>query len=177
MRKEIFIHLSATVSLIVFVSLFKGWVDISYWQLWLGALLGTFLPDLDHLVYIYFLRPYELTSQRVGSLVAGRNFSGALSLLYTTRSERGKLVFHTVIFQLIFFALSFMILTSSGSLLGRGIVLAVLLHLVVDQLVDWLNTNLLTNWFRDVPFSFNQSQQKVYLLAASLLTLGFAFLF
>lgn len=110
--------------------------------------MGTLLPDIDHLIYIYFFGPQEITSQRVSQKLARRDIWGTLTLLADTRSERNRLVFHTVLFQIIFLALAFLVVTSSGSIFGRGLVLAFSLHLLVDQIVDIMETGGLDNWFR-----------------------------
>ena len=90
MRREIFIRLSFLISVLILVSIVKHWLALTCWPLWLGGALGLFLPDLDHLVYIFFLGPQELTSQRVVYLIRNRNFRGAVSLLFDTRAERGE---------------------------------------------------------------------------------------
>lgn len=121
-------------------------MSFSSWPFWIGGIVGNFLPDLDHLIYAYFLRPHELTSQRVGYLVGQRRLIDGLRLLAVTRSERTKLIFHTAGFQLIFLVLTFLVVTSSGSLLGRGVVLAFFLHLLVDQAIDFME-GADRNWF------------------------------
>lgn len=146
MKREIFIHLSFLASFFIFISLFKGWMSILYWPFWIGGIVGNFLPDLDHLIYIYFLRPHELTSQRVSYMLSKREVLKSLSLLARTRSERTSLIFHTAGFQLIFLVLTFLVVTSSGSLFGRGLVLAFFLHLLVDQAID-LMEGAERNWF------------------------------
>ena len=152
MKKEIFVHFAFLVSLFIFISLFKGWFAISFWPLWLGGVVGTFLPDVDHLIYIYFFGPQEVTSQMVSHKLAKRDIWGTLNLLADTRSERTRLVFHTALFQIIFLVLTFLVVTSSGSVFGRGLVLAFSLHLSVDQIVDIMETGGLDNWFRQFGF-------------------------
>lgn len=176
MKREIFIHLAVLVSLFIFISITRGYLSLSYWPLWVGALFGTLLPDLDHILYVFFLRPQELTSQRVGYMIGKRDLWGSLELLAETRSERTKLIFHTSTFQLIFIVLTFFVLTSSGSLFGRGLVLAFFLHLLVDQVVDFTSTGNLVNWFKNFPVELDASKQKVYWWVNVVLLLIFAFL-
>lgn len=176
MKKELFIHFSFLVSFFIFISLFRGWLNLSFWPLWLGGLLGTLLPDIDHLIYVYFLRPQELTSQRVNYMLGKRNVWGSLSLLAETRSERTKLIFHTATFQLIFLVLTFLVITSSGSMFGRGLVLAFSLHLLVDQAVDFMETGDLNNWFKNLPIRLEGRQQRLYWLIVLVLVLLFGFL-
>lgn len=177
MKREIFIHFSFFISTFIFISLFKGWMDFSYWTFWLGGLIGTILPDVDHIIYIYFLRPHELTSQRVSYMVGKRDFWGSFDLLSRTRTERKNLIFHTILFQLIFFVLTFFVITSTGNLIGRGLVLAFSLHLLIDQLVDRLETSNFDNWFENIPFYIKDDWQRVYwiILFAGLLIFGFLF--
>lgn len=175
MRKEAFIHLSFLISFFIFISLFKGWMDVSYWPFWLGGIIGNFLPDLDHFIYVYFLKPYELTSQRVSYMLGKRDVLRTFRLLAETRSERTKLIFHSGLFQLILLVLTFLVVTSSGSLFGRGLVLAFFLHLLVDQMVDLAEIGNLDNWFGGFPVAFNENQARGYcfIMIFVFLLLGF----
>ncbi|MCJ7805760.1 hypothetical protein MUP46_03930 [Patescibacteria group bacterium] len=176
MKKEIFIHFSFLVSFFVFVSLMRGWTTLSYWPFWVGGLVGTMLPDLDHLLYVFFLRPQEYVSQRFNHMIGQRDLWGSLSLLAETRNERTKLIFHTALFQIIFLVFAFLVVTSSGSVFGRGIVLAFMLHLIVDEVVDLMETNGLINWFRQTPIVLNKNQANLYLAANAGILLLFGFL-
>ena len=133
MKREIFIRLAFLISFFVLLSVVKNWLTLAFWPLWLGGVIGMILPCLDHLIYVFFLAPYELTSQRVIYLVKNKNFLGAFRLLFDTRGERTNLIFHSFIFQIIIFLLAFWLITSSGNLLGKGIMFGLLLHLVIDR--------------------------------------------
>lgn len=175
MKKEIFIHFAFFVSLFIFISLVKGFLLLSYWPLWAGGMVGTLLPDLDHIIYVYFLKPHELTSQRASYMVGKGQITRTFQLLAETRSERTKLIFHTATFQIIFLVLAFLVLTSSGSIFGRGLVLAFSLHLLVDQIVDITDTGNLDSWFQNLPFVVGKDRQKIYWIVLLALSLLFAF--
>ena len=138
MRREIFIRLSFLISVLILVSIVKHWLSLAFWPFWLGGILGLFLPDLDHLVYIFFLGPQELTSQRVVYLIRNKNFRGAVSLLFDTRAERGDLVLHSNFAFVVILIFTFWMLTSSGSLPGVGLVLGMTVHLLVDRIKNVL---------------------------------------
>jgi len=104
------------------------------WILLPGVLIGSILPELDCLVYIFFVNPQELTSQRVIYLLKKGSFLSAARLLFETSAERGNLVFHSNIFFITALVLGLWLMTSSASYLGKGIVLGMILHLVVDRL-------------------------------------------
>ena len=176
MKKELTVHFVFLVSFSIFLSLARGWLDLSHWMFWIGGIVGTVLPDLDHLVYIFFIKPHELTSQRTVSLLGKKEVLKALNLLAETRSERRQLIFHTVGFQIIFFILTFLVVTSSGSYFGTGLVLAFSLHLLVDQLVDFFETDSLDNWFKQIPFKLEREKIVFYWLAVLFVFLFLAFL-
>lgn len=176
MKKEIFIHFAFLFPLLVFVSLAKGWLNLSYWPFWLGGVVGTILPDVDHFIYIFFLRPYELTSQRAATMLQKRDVMATLRLLAETRYERTKIIFHTANFQAIFIVLAFLVISSSGNVFGRGLVLAFLLHMIVDGLVDLRDVGNLNNWFKDFPIAL-EGKEKIYLGVNIAILLLFAFIF
>lgn len=171
MKREILLHLLPAILLFALISLFKNYLSINYWPFWVGGLVGTILPDIDHLIYVYFLRPIDLTSQRVVYGLANRNFLSTWQLLAATRTERTQLVLHTAVFQIVFLILSFLVITSSGNLFGRGLVVAFLLHLSIDQIIDLRTTGNLATWFRQIPISLDQKQLFYYTTGMFLLVL------
>jgi hypothetical protein len=175
MKREIFLHFAFWFSFFVFITLIKRYFDLSYWPFWVGGIIGTILPDIDHLLYLY-LRPQELTAQRVGFLVDKHEIRRVFSLLYETRSERRDLIFHTAFFQIIFLVLTFWMLTSSSSLFGRGLVLAFSLHLLIDQIVDLTEMESFDNWLKYSPLYLGLQKAKLYWLGILLLILAFGFL-
>jgi hypothetical protein len=176
MRRELFVHFSFWFSFFVFVTLIRHYFSLSYWPFWLGGMVGIFLPDLDHVIYAYFLNPNELTSQRLGYLVDKRQLIRSIELLYETRGERTGLIFHTVFFQMIFLILTFWIMSSSGSYFGRGLVLSFALHLSIDQVVDLVDLGRFDNWMKSSPIKLDFSQAKVYCGAVIALICVFGFL-
>lgn len=172
MRRELFIHLSFWFSFFVLISILKGYLNLSHWPFWLAGLIGTFLPDIDHVIYVLFMSPQELTSQRVNFLWNRREIKRLTELLYETRSERHGLIFHTIFFQVIFMIVTFLILSSSTSIFGKGLALSFLLHLSIDQLVDIVDMKSLNNWTKYLPFSFDYRKSQLYFLGGMLLVLA-----
>ncbi len=176
MRKEIITHFLFFLIFFGFISLLRRYFEIKFIYFWVGGVAGTILPDIDHLIYVYFLKPQELTSQRIQYLVAKKEFLRTLGLLATTRNERRHLVFHSALSQIIFTVLAFLVLTSSGSIFGRGLVLAFSLHLLVDQVFDFFQLDNLDNWFYQLNFSLSKEQSLFYWLGIVLLFFLFGFL-
>src|SRR5258706_4944142 len=162
MRRELFRHFSFWFALFVFVAVVKHYFALNYTLFWLGGLLGVVLPDLDHLIYVYFIKPTDLSSQRINYLLNKKELMRSIDLLYETRAERNGLIFHTILFQAIFFVLTFWILSSSGSYFGMGLALSFLFHLSVDQLLDLDNLKNIDSWFTNLPFKWDFKQSKTY---------------
>ena len=175
MKKELITHFSFMIAFFIFISIAKGWFALIYLPFWFGGILGTLLPDVDHLIYVYFLRPQEATSQRVISMMDKREVAKSLQILAVTRGERSKLIFHTTFFQILFLLFTYLVITSSASIFGRGLVLAFSLHLLIDQAVDWMETGELTSWFRQIPVQLDKEQLRWYLIVILLILLFLGF--
>lgn len=176
MKRELALHFISTLILLVLIVLLKGWFSLSYWPLLVGGFVGTFLPDVDHLIYVYFINPQELTSQRVASLVEQKEIPRTVSLLYETRSERKGLIFHSFYFQLLFWILTFLVVSSSGSVFGRGLVAAFSLHLIADEYIDIREMGNLSNWFSSVGIVLTKERETLYLIANAIVLLIFSIL-
>src|SRR5258706_3522351 len=162
MRRELFIHFAFWLSFFIFITLAKSYFSLAFWPFWLGGIFGTVLPDLDHVIYFYFLSPRDLTSQRFNFLIQKHEIKRMLTLLYETRGERRGLIFHSVFFQIIFMILTFWMISSSSSLFGRGLVLAFALHLSIDQIMDLTDIGTFDNWVKMFPIKFDYKKAKIY---------------
>lgn len=138
MKKEIINHLIYFASYFVFLTIVNSLYSLNYWPLYFGGLVGLFMPNIDHLLYVFVFKPQELTSIRVKTLVSYKQYKEAIRLLYDTREERVDLIFHTTLFQIIFLSLTFWVVSSSGNLFARGLVLSYLLSLVIFNLKKYI---------------------------------------
>lgn len=177
MKKDLFTHFGFFVALSLLIAVYKEWFSLTYLPFLYGGIIGTILPDIDYLVHAYFLKPQEETSRKVTALISDGKYKETWDEIVTGRRERTDLVFHSAYFQLIFLVFAFFVVSSSGSLLGRGVVLAFLLHILVDQVVDLAETKNLDSWFSKTLVISDQEQRKWYLIAniVALLVLGFIF--
>ncbi len=169
-RKEILTHFVYWFALSLFFAVIHKHLSLTYLPFWIGGLFGLFLPDLDHLIYIY-TRPQELTSKRVGMHTDKKEIWKAVALLYDTRSERKNLIFHTVFFQVLFVILTFWIMSSSGSMFGRGLVFSFAIHLLVDQIIDIIELGSFDNWLNTFPIKMTFEQSKIYWVIMAVINL------
>lgn len=168
MKKYIINNFIFLISYFLLITLFKKYFSFSFWPFWVGGMVGLFLGNVDHLLHIFVFKPYELTSQRIVSLTREKRFKEVLRLLYDTKDERVNLIFHTINFQVIFLALTFWVMSSSGNLFGRGLVLAFLLNLVI-----YLSRKL----FKGVIILIDINKSRLYFAGLVLALFIFGFLF
>jgi len=139
MKKEIINHFLYFAAYFLFLTIANSLYSFSYWPLYIGGLVGLFMSNLDHLMHVFVFQPQELTSIRVIQFIKNKQYKEALVLMYDTREERIGLIFHTSLFQIIFTVLTFWVVSSSGSLFARGLVLSYLLSLVIFNLKKYIN--------------------------------------
>lgn len=163
MKKDIVTHFAFFISFFLIITVLKRWFSLDFLPFWIGGLIGTLLPDIDHLIYIYFLKPHELTSQRVEAMLAKGEALKSAELLTATKDERDGLIIHTAQFQVLFLVFAFLIVTSSGNLLGQGLVLAFLIHLLIDQIVDLVEKKNVDKWFSTMPVELDEKQRKWFI--------------
>lgn len=143
MQKEIINHFIYFISYFAFLVIGNSLYSFFYWPLFIGGVVGLFICYIDHLLHIFVFNPQELTSQRIIQLVKEKQYKTALILMYDTNDERKNLVFHTIQFQIIFAILTFWVVSSSGSLFTRGLVLSYFLSLVIYNLKKVLKSEIL----------------------------------
>lgn len=163
MKKELSSHLITFVVFFALVTLLRGWFYKEIIFFWIGGVVGTFLPDIDHIIYVRFLRPQELSSQRVNHMMQNRQYLNTAKFLVDTKNERPKLIFHSILFLVIFIFLAIFVTTSSGSLFGRGLVIAFLLHLMVDIYEEFRLKGNLANWTHNLPLMMDTRKSKILL--------------
>lgn len=116
LKKEIISHYLVTLVWLVIITLLRwNWQWNLIW-LWLGAGLGTMLIDLDQIID----RP------DVVNLIKQKQFP--------VDFNKTRLLFHNALFQVFMVIFCFWVLSSTPSLLGKGMVMAMFLHLLKDDL-------------------------------------------
>lgn len=177
MKKELSTHFVYFIAYFLLITLFKRFFDTRVVIFWLGGIFGILLPYLDYLVYIYFLYPSADISVRSSLLIKQRDFKQLSSVLFTDEGRKIRKIFHTVHFYVIFLVLSLLILTSSSSIFGRGLVLGFVIHLYIEQVYDFMEKGSLDNWFEKIDIKLDREQQLWYLGFNAVLLLIFGFYF
>lgn len=171
-QNELASHLFIFLAYFIVLSLLRFKLDINLIWLWVGGLIGTYLLDVDHLIYWFVSHPEEEDSKQAVGIIksfgggvggeggreTGREKSFSLLKktvvdLYQLGQEShytdNHLIFHTITFQVILLILTVYVLSSSGSYFGAGMVLAMNLHLLKDCWQDYLvrGKEVMAEWF------------------------------
>jgi len=158
-RSEVFAHLLVTFVYFLLVAIARWRFDLSLIWLWLGAFLGTFLLDIDHLLYWFVTHQEEEDSKEAERIVSDKMratkgfgrikeiIKDFYALLQRVHSSHSRLIFHSVVGQTILFVLAIYIVTSGGSVLGSALIMAANLHLLRDEWADFgRNKDHLADW-------------------------------
>jgi hypothetical protein len=174
MKKEILKRLIPSLIFLAILSLLHWQAKWQLIGLWAGGLIGTFLLDLDHLIYCFFQNPHELTPQRLRRYLQQGQYQYSLVLLFETQKERKKLIFHSLLFQIVLLVAVFFVLTSSAGLLGKGLVLVLFFQSLISQFDEFLKTGKMESWFWQLRLDMPSNFQALYLLLIFLLFFGFS---
>jgi len=119
----------------------------SYISLFFGLLLGSFFLDLDHLIYWLYLNPNTEESRLAQIAFHKYDFRSLLKLLESTHHKHTNLIFHHFFFQVVMALISLFVFTSTNSPFAMAFLLALNVHLLVDEINDYrLDPGHLQDW-------------------------------
>jgi hypothetical protein len=98
----------------------------------LGLLIGTFLLDTDVLVHHLLFHPDSEVSTQIRLLFDHKDYKGLASLLLSHHLREDNYIFHHLQFILALLVISLFVFTTSASILGGSLVLAIHFHLFDD---------------------------------------------
>lgn len=137
----------------------------SMWELtfWLmGVILGAHFLKLDQLFYVYFTKPEDQLSLEVKELIGQKRMTEVWDLL-DTRVEEQRLVSRSVLFQIGWVVLAFFTLTSTAGLFGKVLVMAIGLHLLLEEWEDVLTSRGISWLFWPIKREVSLREQKWFL--------------
>lgn len=140
MKQELKNHLSPLIVIFTLTSIlwiFQKTLWYNFISLFLGLALGSFFLDIDHLIYWLYLEP-NLEESRLAQIAWKKgDFKSLLKLLEATHLEHNNLIFHHYFFQIIITLISFFVFTSSSGIFPKAFILAINIHLLVDEIKDF----------------------------------------
>lgn len=174
-KNEITTHLAVSFFYLLALSVLRFKIDLALVFLWLGGLLGTFLLDIDHLLYWFVTHPEKEDSREAKALWQQKGLHGyreLYQLAQKTHYAHDRLIFHSAVFQVILLVLALYVISSGGSVFGSGLIMSVNLHLLKDEWQDYASRGegAVNNWLfwqiRGIPV---QKYLKLYLVVITLI--------
>ena len=142
MKHEFRYHFLASAAIFIFVSIFLVIFKIETLQifyLFLGIFIGSFILDIDHFLFWFFLKPNLEESRLARAAFKNYDFAAIHRLLKTSHQTHYNLIFHHYFFQVILTLFSFFIFTLTNNLFITSLVISLNLHLLVDEYIDYHN--------------------------------------
>jgi len=171
------------------IAVWWGWQSLqggnylawSTWELVVGWLVGGFvgywLLSLDRLVDVYVTHPETQLAHYIRYYIQKGNYRWAWQTLGQRKGEQTRLTFHSALFQVVWLVLAVFAITSTSALFGKGVVMGLGLHLLLNEWRDYIaSPDRLRQWLfwqikREVP----AKEAKIFLWvmtgAVALLTL------
>ena len=140
MKHEFRYHLLASSVIFVLVSIFLvifKTESIQLLYLFLGIFLGSFILDIDHFIFWFFLKPNLEESRLARTTLKNHDFKAIYRLLKTSHQTHYNLIFHHYFFQVILVLFSFFIFTLTRNLFVTSLVVSLNLHLLIDEIIDY----------------------------------------
>lgn len=140
MKQELKLHLLPLLGIFLICSLLWLIQSHSWYQfvfLFFGLAWGAFFLDIDHLLYWFYLKPELEESQLAQTAWKKGDYKSLLKLLEQTHESHTNLIFHHYFFQIILTIISIFVFTSSSSIFAKSFLLAVNVHLLIDQSKDY----------------------------------------
>lgn len=149
-KDELQRHLTPLFIIFVITSTFwiitkSPWYNFIY--LFFGLGWGSFLLDLDHLIYWLYLNPNIEESRLAQIAFHKKDFLSLLKLLESTHKNHLSLIFHHYFFQVVLALISIFIFTSSSNIFIKGLILSLNIHLIIDEVNDYkIDKEHLRDW-------------------------------
>jgi hypothetical protein len=164
-------HLLASIVLFTISAaslIIAGVENIKLLWLLLGIGFGTVILDTDHLLFWFFLKPNLEESRLVRTAFKKHDFLPIIRLVNASRQKHHNLIFHHYFFQIILTLFSLFIFTSTNNIFTSSLVLSINLHLIIDELTDYINDpKILQEWLfarepKQLPLKFLKHYLSVF---------------
>lgn len=139
MQKYLASHLPMALIYGLLVFAIKGllpFVSLANYINWLGWILGVIVGVIilfaDRIAYTYSY-PGTQIAQQFNWYWQQKKYGSAITLLYDRRLEAERLTFRSSLFIIIWIPLAFFALTSTSGLFGKGVVMGIMLHVLLDS--------------------------------------------
>ncbi|OGC38854.1 hypothetical protein A3K42_00455 [candidate division WWE3 bacterium RBG_13_37_7] len=132
-----------------------------------GSFLGTFVLDIDYLIYAYVLEPARDFSKTLKGFVQHADLSNALMYIEYHKNELGDKTLNSALFQIIFALFAIFVSASPASLFIKALVLSTCGNSIYRLWEAYLKGGI-NEWF----WAFKSKPNKQGIILYSLILLG-----
>lgn len=158
--------LSLTVSIVILaVGTVRNPIDIT--AVLLGGLLGTFVLDLEYVLYAYLLEPSREFSKTLLSYIKHRDIKNALLHIHHNKNQVTDKSLNSALFQIVLGFLCIFVITSTRVLFAKALVLSTFASTVYKLLEHYFD-NKIDEWFWSFKTKPNKQQVQTYIIGAIL---------
>jgi len=172
-KHELRYHLLASFVVFILVSIFLviGKIEsIQLLYLFLGITIGSFILDIDHFIFWFFLKPNLEESRLARTAIQNHDIKAVYQLLKTSHQTHYNLIFHHYFFQVILVLFSFFVFTLTKNIFVNSLIVSLNLHLLIDEIIDYFyNPKTLQKWL----FARENSQLPIKFLGRYLSVFSF----
>ena len=137
--------ISLTLSIILIaLRIVRQPLDIA--SIFLGALAGSFVLDLEYFIYAYFLEPEKDFSKTLVAFVKHKDFQNALLYIDYHKDELKDKTLNSVLFQIVIALICIFIVPSAGGYFVKALVLSIFVNSIY-RLMEYYHTSKLDEWF------------------------------
>lgn len=112
----------------------------------IASIAGTFVLDLDYIIYAYFLDPDKPFSKTLRGYLNSKDFSNAISHIYYNRSDVKEKTLNSVLFQIVLAGVNLIVLSSTSNIFFKAFTLSVFVNSIY-KMTDYYFDGKAEEWF------------------------------
>ncbi|HOM77929.1 MAG TPA: hypothetical protein PLT50_01845 [bacterium] len=133
----------------------------------LGCILGTFILDLDYIIYAYFTDPNQDFSVTLKGFIRHKDYINAISYVFYHKNDVKEKTLHSVLFQVILLALTFFMIFSPLNLFTKTMIISGYANSLYRITESYFSENVM-EWFWLLKEHPSQKGVKAYIIISVL---------
>jgi hypothetical protein len=112
----------------------------------IAILIGTFILDLDYLIYAFFLEPEADFSKTLSAFVKHKDFINAFQFIEYHKNEMGERTLHSIIFQLVLVGAAIFSISAASNIYVKALILSIYVNSIY-RLMELYFSDTYEQWF------------------------------
>ncbi len=146
---------SATVC-VVLIALKTTLPPLGFTLIILGSLVGTFLLDLDYIIYAFFIEPEKDFSTTVRAFIKHKDLFNAITYIHLHREEVKDKTLNGAMFQMILAGAALFVMSSPASLFVKALIVSTFVNSIYRMWENYFDDKI-DDWFWGLKFKVNKN--------------------